>query len=337
MPTLTEVAKRAGVSIATVSKVLSGTPYFTEETRQKVMKAVEELGYVPNLAARALSSGRTNIIAVVFPYVHDTVFTDPHVQNILQGIEAECSERGYNLLLSTPRLSIDGPDENYLRLIQSNYLDGIVALDNVPTASVLPPALKKKLPIVAIGYSDYPCLVRADDLHGAQLLMQYVLKLGHRCIGFITVPPNLNYSTDSRLDGYHQVIDAHGLDYESLPKCTGNFSTASGVECAARLLQHHPKLTAIVALNDRMALGAIQYARQHGYQVPDDLTVVGYDDIPTAQLFSPSLTTINQQAPEMGRVAIRMLFDILDKKQKCPATVTIPAQLVIRDSSAPPR
>ncbi|MEO0564175.1 MAG: LacI family DNA-binding transcriptional regulator, partial [Chloroflexota bacterium] len=138
MPTLTEVAKRAGVSTATVSKVLSNTPYFTEETRQKVMQAVEEIGYIPNLAARALSTGKTHIIGVVFPYIFDTVFTDPLVMEILQGIETVCREQGCSVLLSTPRID-DGEVENsYVQLIRSGYLDGIIALDNVPVASVIP-------------------------------------------------------------------------------------------------------------------------------------------------------------------------------------------------------
>ena len=154
MPTLEDVAKRAGVSTATVSKVLSNTPYFTEKTRSKVMRAVAELGYIPNLAARALSSGKTGIIAVVFPFVYEAIFTDPLVMYILQGIEAVCAQQGYNLLLSTPRLAENEIDVTYLQLVQSGYLDGVIAIDNHPQVSALTAVRAKGTPAVSMGYHE---------------------------------------------------------------------------------------------------------------------------------------------------------------------------------------
>ncbi len=335
MPTLTEVAKRAGVSIATVSKVLSNTPYFSEETRRKVLQAVDELGYIPNLAARALASGKTNIIAVVFPYVYDAIFTDPLVQHILQGIEAECSQHGYNLLLSTPRLSATGPDENYLRLIRSGYMDGVVALDNVPTTSVLESVLKKHIPAVAIGYGSHHYFARSDDWLGSTTLMEHIIALGHRHIGIITVTESLHYSVQQRMAGFKAVAQNHNIDFDALPKCEGDFSIQDGSDCTEYLLTKYPELTAIVCINDRMALGAIQQAHMQGLRVPGDLTVVGYDDIPSARLSAPPLTTVNQHAPELGRAAIQMLFEILKGNQ--PEAKVIPTDLMIRQSSAPPR
>jgi len=335
MTTLAKVAKHAGVSIATVSKVLSNTPYFTEETRQKVMLAVDELGYMPHLGARALSKGKTHIIGVIFPYVYDTVFTDPLVQHILEGVEAECSKRAYNLLLNTPQISPNGIDENYLRLLHSGYLDGIVALDNVPMVSVLEPTREKGIPAVAIGYHAHPFSVRSDDQAGGEQLMDYILSLGHRHIGIIDVRPELNFSIAGRLAGLKRAAENQGLRFDSLPQREGDFSIHSGAECAQHLLEDHPHLTAIVCLNDRMALGAMQYARAVGLQIPQDLSVVGYDDIPSAQYAVPPLTTINQQAPELGQVATQMLFELLTDGE--PASVVLPTELLIRESSAPPR
>src|SRR5688500_16069914 len=151
MPTLQDVAQKAGVSVATVSKVLSNRPYFTEETRDKVMLAVRELGYTPNFAARALSTGRTGIIGVVFPYIFDAIFKDPLTMQILEGIESECKLRNYNLLLSTPHLTEEGTDDNYRQLVHSGYMDGIIALDNVPKASVVTPIDQTRTPVIAIG------------------------------------------------------------------------------------------------------------------------------------------------------------------------------------------
>jgi DNA-binding LacI/PurR family transcriptional regulator len=335
MTTLAKVAKRAGVSIATVSKVLSNTPYFTEKTRQKVMQAVEELGYVPNLAARALSSGKTHIIAVIFPYVFDTIFTDPLVQHILEGVEAECSERGYHVLVKTPRISPDGPDEPYLHLLQSGYIEGIVALDNVPITSVLAPARARDIPAVAIGYQEHPFFIHSNDGQGGRLLMRHVLELGHRHIGIITIPEEMNFSIMRRIDGLRLEAEAFQIDFEAIPQYAGDFSIHSGEICVQQLLTEHPQITAIICLNDRMALGAMHQARQMGWSIPDDLTIVGYDDILGAQYSIPPLTTINQQAPQLGRVATHMLFEVLNGEE--PAPVILPTELIVRESSAPPR
>lgn len=335
MPTLQDVAKRAGVSTATVSKVLSNTPYFTEETRSKVMKAVEDLGYRPNLAARALSSGRTQIIAVVFPYIYDAIFTDPLVLRILEGIESECTQRGYNILLSTPRLNGSGPDEHYLQLIQSGYIDGIIALDNVPLASVLAPVHNHGMPCVAIGYHETTYSVHSDDISGGHQLMRHILELGHRRVGIITVAEEMNFSINHRMHGLRIACEDAGIDFASLQIATGDFSVRSGIDCAGQLLTDYPDLTALICVNDRMAMGAIQQVRMLGRGIPNDFTVVGYDDIPTAAIFEPPLTTISQQAPELGRNAARILFEVLEGKK--PASLKLPTRLIVRESSAVPR
>ncbi len=333
MPTLSDVAKLAGVSTATVSKVLSNTPYFTEETRQKVMHAIEVLDYTPNLPARALASGKTEIIGVVFPYVNDLLFTDPFVLHIVQGIESECYARGYNMLLSTPRLSNDRPDDRYLRLVQSGYLDGIIALDNVPAASVLEPVHRRGVPCVSIGYHQTQFSVRTDDYGGGEKLMGYALELGHRQIGIISVDERLNFSIHHRLRGMRVMAECHGINYDTLPAVEGDFSVSSGAEGAKTLLDEHPHLTALLCLNDRMAMGAVQHIRSLGKQVPDDISVIGYDDIPAAASFAPPLTTISNQAPLLGQTAANLLFDLLDGKAAEPCV--IPTQLIIRGSTAP--
>jgi DNA-binding LacI/PurR family transcriptional regulator len=332
MATLVDVARAAGVSTATVSKVLSNTPYFTEATRAKVMRAVDELGYVPNLAARALSSGKTHIIAVVFPYVYDALFTDPLVLRILEGIEAELTGKGYNILLSTPRLRGSGPDTHYTRLIRSGYIEGVIALDSVPMASVLEIVRQRKLPGVAIGYHPNMYAVRSDDVHGGQLQMEHIIQLGHRRIGVIASDESLHFSIGHRLEGLAQMAAAHGLDFRQMPRENGDFSMDSGAEALKNLLAAHPDLTAVICLNDRMAMGAIQAARALGRRVPDDLTVIGYDNLPITTASSPTLTTIDQQAPELGRIAATMLFEVLGGAQ--PASVTLPTTLITRESSA---
>jgi DNA-binding LacI/PurR family transcriptional regulator len=334
MATLQQVARQAGVSIATVSKVLSNTPYFTEETRQKVMQAVTALGYQPNLAARALSSGKTHIIGVVFPYIYDALFTDPLVLDMLQGIEAECYQHGYNLLLSTPRVQNGQIDEGYLNLIRSGYLDGVIALDSIPGTSLLALAQERGLPCVNIGYNPTGVSIRSDDEQGGRLLMQYLLDLGHRQMGLIAVPEALHFAISHRLKGLGEAAAELGLQLADLPRQDGDFSLKSGHDCAAALLEANPKLTALICLIDRMALGALQYAQQTGRQVPEDLSIVGYDDIPTSHFITPALTTINQKAPQLGQMAAAMLFQLFT--DVIPDSAVLATELVIRQSAAPP-
>lgn len=335
MPTLQDVAQRAGVSTATVSKVLSNTPYVSKQTRLKVMQAVAELDYVPNLAARALSSGRTYIITVVFPIVYEPIFSDPLAMSMLEGIGAECRARDYNILLSTPRLTANGIDAHYRQLIRSGYMDGVIASDNVPIASVLDPVNRKKLLAVNIGYRPAAYNVISDDRRGGEQLMAHITGLGHQRIGIISVPDSQNYCVVPRLEGLASSAAAAGLDLARFPREDGDFSTQGGAQAAARLLKAHPDLTALIALNDRMAMGAIQAARSLGYNVPGRLSIVGYDDIPASASFDPPLTTICQQGPELGRTAARTLFAAIEHED-APASISVPTFLAIRQSSAAP-
>lgn len=332
MPTLQDVARCAGVSAATVSKVLSNTPYFTEETRNKVLTAAQELDYLPNLAARALSSGKSHIITVVFPYVYDAIFEDPLVMSILEGIESECNAHGYNLLLSTPRLNENGPDDHYHQLMSSGYVDGVITIDNVPIASVAQVAVRRKIPVVVAGYHPAEYWVRTDDQQGGRLLMEHILGLGHRDIGLIRVLPEINFAVDQRVGGLRIAAHTAGLDFDTIPKATGNYSSESGAKATRELLTRYPHITAILCMNDRMAMGAVRQAHKMGRRVPDNLSIAGYDDIPSAEIFSPPLTTINQQASILGRTAAQMLFDILNGKQ--PTPITLPVRLIHRSSTA---
>jgi len=336
MPTIQDVAKLAGVSTATVSKVLSNTPYFTEETRQKVMVAVDELQYRPNLAARALSSGKTSVIAVVFPYIYDTIFKDPHVMSILQGIETVLTSNEYHILLSTPRLTDDGPEENYVRLIRGGFIDGVIAIDNVPLASVAVEPRKMGLPVVVVGYHESEYVVRNDDFAGGKMQLEHVLSLGHKNIALIIVPPKNNYAINARLDGIRAHARAIGLDIDATPTAYSDFSTEGGAKATAEIMRDAPDTTAIIALNDRMAMGAVQQLQTMGYRVPEDVSVVGYDNLDVSGLFTPTLTTIDQDANQLGENAAQLILDVLDddKTDFAHENITVPS-LVQRASSAP--
>lgn len=335
MTTLQDVARHAGVSIATVSKALSNTPYVAEKTREKVLHAVHELGYTPNLAARALSRGKTNIIGVVFPYVYDPIFSDPLTMQIIEGIEQECRERGYHLLLSSPYLSLQGTSESYQRLIKSGYMDGMIAIDNVPVASVTTPALQSNIPTVTIGYHKAMHSVRSDDGSGGEQLLKHLLSHGHRNIGIISVPQDTNFALNARLEGIRDAAKQYQIDFASFYLAFGDYSTASGSKAAAQLISDHTDLTAILCLNDRMAIGALQYLQSIDCDVPGHVSVVGYDNIGASEMTVPALTTVTQQAMEQGRQAARMLLTALQGEM--PSPVVLPTQLIVRGSSGAAR
>lgn len=335
MPTLQDVAKRAGVSTATVSKVLSNTPYVSEATRMKVLQAVAELDYRPNLAARALSSGKTNIVAVVFPYIYDAIFKDPHVMSLLEGVEMVTSQQEYNLLLSTPRFKDGQLDANYQQLIRSGYIEGIIAIDNVPIASAAQVAGESGIPTVVIGHHEAAYTVHSNDYLGGRLLASHVFELGHRNIGIISVPEDINYALTARLRGVQSVAEDYDIVSESLSIVNSNLSILGGQQATDTLLQLQPSLTAIIALNDRMAMGAIQYLQSQNYRVPQDISVVGYDNLAITSLFTPRVTTIDQQAINLGQTAARLLFDVLANRE--PSSVVLSPELIVRDSASAPR
>ncbi len=332
MPTLRDVAEYAGVSTATVSKVLSNKPYVSDAVREKVLQAVEELEYTPNLAARALTSGRTNTIAAVFPYVFDPVFKDPFVMKILEGVEQVCTDNRYNLLLSTPRVNDDAIDPIYQQLLLSGYTEGVIAIDNVPGVSFAAEAEKRGIASVVLGHHDGETQVQSDNRNGGYQLMQAVLDSGHHAIGIISAPDSLNLAIKERLGGMACAAREANVPFAAMPIVDGDFSTGSGASAIQRLLSQTPDVSVIICLNDRMAIGAMQWLQHNGYAVPYDISVVGYDNIPLAEFCYPPLTTVDQQPVKLGEYAARSLFQKLNKE--APPNVVLPPQLIRRGSLA---
>lgn len=342
MTTLKEVARRAAVSTATVSKVISNKRYVSEKTRKRVMLAVEELGYVPNLAARALSKGRTHIIGVIFPYNYDHLFGDPFIMSLLEGIETACTEEGYSILINTPRVPIQ-ESAQYQRLLQTGYLDGVITVESLPNAPVSHMAESYNCLWAAVGREaarGAANTVHADAYSGARAAAEYLIQLGHRQIGIIGVALETLEDAAARLAGYQDAFEAAGLSFESAPYVNGQFSMESGYQAAGILLTQNPRPTALLCLNDRMAMGAIQQAAALGLRVPHDVSVIGFDDIPNAAYFAPTLTTVRQPAREMGHTVARQLFNLIDRRGKVPqedfAPIVFPTELVIRESACAP-
>lgn len=332
--TIYDVAKEAGVSPATVSKVLSGRPYVADKTRARVQDAIRKLNYVPNVAARGLAGARTHIIGIVIAYDADYLFADPHLLEILHGADQVAADQGCALLLSTRRPSSDRLAAHQL-LLKRHYADGVLVDGSLGEESFA--LLRERgYPVVAIGYSEQVSCVHSDDRSGAHAMTEHLLALGHRRIGVISGPRSDKLAMLARLQGHQSAIDSAGIPFTDDLITYGTFRSASGYECAAQLMALPDPPTAIFAFNDRMALGAIRYLREQGLSVPGDVSVAGFDDIPSAALAEPALTTMRQQSLEQGRRAALMLFEQINTESSTGRyEVVLPTQLVPRASTGP--
>jgi len=307
---------------------------YAEDTQLKVLRASLELGYRANFAARALVSGETRIIAAVFPRIYDTPFTALASLQILSGIEAFCSENGYHALLSSPRIIEGKVDASFTNMLAGGYPDGIIIDSHFQIDPVMAVVEQFDLPTIALGYSPHPYRLQSDNFLGGRTVLQHIIELGHRHIGIIGLADGVSPAADERLKGMRAVMEEIGLDFDTLPRVNGTFSADSGASAAAALLSLNPELTALVALNDRMAMGAIRELQKMDYAVPDRISIIGYDDLPQSNEFSPSLTTINQQLSKWGVLAMNMLLELM-RGQK-PEPLILQPRLIIRKSTAPP-
>ena len=332
MATIRDVASRANVSVSTASRILSNSrkEKYAEETRERVLEASIALGYRPNFAARALVSGETRIIAAVFPRFRDTPFTALASLQILSGIEAFCSDSGYHMLISSPKI-IDGVlDPNFVNLLSGGYLDGVIMDGHSNIAPIMDIISALDIPLIMLGTYPYRHYLQSDNQMGGSLMMDHLIELGHRQIGLIALR-----DIEDRMLGVQNAAEAHGVDFYQLPCEFGDFSEDSGAAAAERLIQANPDLTAIVAFNDRMAMGAIRRLQTLGFQVPQHISVVGHDDLPRSRDFSPALTSVNHQLACWGQLAMGMLLELMRGIE--PQSITLTPQLNVRQSTAAAR
>lgn len=334
--TIYDIAKRAGVSYQTVSRVINHSPNVKEVTRQKVDLAITELNYRPNLAARSLPGRRSFVIGFVAPYDPDYLIRDPNLLAQISGADAEADEHGYSLLLSTAGNSANGLNA-YKRFARHLVADGALVVETATREAGTSLLKELDCPYVYLGYdpgNPDAYAVHPDDFHGSCQVARYLLEKGHRRIGIINGPPmGAVGAMQGRLDGYQQVLAEAGYSFEPGLMVYGDYTRRSGEVAARQLWALSEPPTAIFALNDRMAMGAIQFLQAKGLRVPEDVAVVGFDDIPAAADFNPPLTTVRQPSREIGQVAARLLFaringEAIDEKQ-----IILESELVIRKSS----
>jgi LacI family transcriptional regulator len=326
--TIIEVAEKAGVSFGTVSRVVNNDIHVKKETRERVLQVMEKLGYVANRQARSLAGGKSNIIGVLVPDLGTG-----YIEEIIRGIDSELSLSDLDLILYTTHRTAS-KETNYVANLAKGMVDGLLLVLPRSPADYIGTLTSRNFPFVLIDHQgtgrNCPA-VGATNWQGAYRATEYLIKLGHSRIGFITGSMDLGCSMD-RLEGYlsalrtHHTNDAPELIYE------GTFAQPDGYAGASALLDLPNPPTAIFASNDIMALGVMDAVHSRGLRIPDDVSIVGFDDIPQSAVVRPALTTVNQPLEKMGRVATQMLLDLLRQPEKESGRIELPTELVIRDS-----
>jgi LacI family transcriptional regulator len=337
--TIRDVAAAAGVSYQTVSRVLNDRPDVAPETRQRVLEVIERLGYRPSTIARSLSRGRSCTLGVVS---YGIKYFGP--STILSGIEQQANTLGYKLLLSLIRAP-EKNDPQVLYDMVSYRVDGVIwAVPEIGDNRDWLPAEAHRLPVPVVFLDTRPrptcSTVNVDNRHGGYLATRHLLAQGYRRIGLIAGPLTW-WSARERKRGWEEAMQETGLPASPELVAEGNWSAASGEQAFTALVARHPELDAVFACNDQMALGVLKAARAMGRRVPDDLGVVGFDDIPEAAYFCPSLSTLRQDLAEMGRAAVRMLDQRITAGRQGhtnsdQAVILLPTELVVRESSGHP-
>ena len=331
--TLEEVAKLAGVSRSTVSRVVNDHPNVRPEVRERVWKVIEEVDYQPNRAARSLASRRSRIIGLVIPQEIHAVFSDPYCPTLIEGVAYACNEHDYTMVLG---LITPGMKDPYRRLVRGGLLDGVIvasAVENDPFAARL---LQDDFPFVTVGRApqrDKVSYVDVDNVGGASSAVQHLARLGHRCIATITGPLDMVAGQD-RYAGYQKGLRLAGLAQDPDLVVNGNFSEIGGDRGMQQLLNLDPLPDAVFAASDMMAIGALKAIRAAGLDVPNDIGLVGFDDIPLAALVQPPLTTIRQTITDLGYTSATLLIEELSRPddEDSAQHVVLPTELIVRSS-----
>lgn len=320
-----DVAARAGVSVATVSRALNDTGPVRKATRNRVQRAVDSLSYVPDAAARSLSIRRTHTIGVVLPELHGDFFSE-----VIRGVDLAARASGYHLLVSGSHSEAAGMAA-VLRALRGR-VDGLVVMAPDVEAQQVCADLHAAVPVVLLNpCSDARFLVTVDNYGGAVAMMRHLGSLGHRRIAFITGPER-NADAAERLRAYRDVMLSLAPRPIGTIEVHGDFTEASGYAAARQLVALAERPSAIFAANDAMAVGALRALRQVEVHVPDDVALVGFDDIPMAQYLTPPLTTVNVPIAELGRCAFALVLSAIDRQKSRRRREALPATLVIRES-----
>jgi LacI family transcriptional regulator len=332
MATMKDVARLAGVSIATVSATVNGTAFVSLELRERVTAAIHQLGYAPDGVARSLKKGRTQLIGLIVADITNAFFTElTHV------IEAAMQDAGYSVLLCDTDEDFE-KERNYLRILQTHRVDGVIlAPTGTSDAYQSLKALSERLPLVLVDRA-LPDLgldaATVDSFAGAYEATSHLLDLGHRKVATITGPHHLTPARD-RLNGFRAALDSRGIEVRSDFIRSGSFREEEAMAAAQDLLSQADRPSAVFVANNHMMIGVMRAIASLKLNCPRDVSVVGIDDFPWANAFTPRLTLVRQPVEEIGRAAVRLLLARIAGQAQLPAHEILRPSLVIRDSCAP--
>ncbi|NWF88902.1 MAG: LacI family DNA-binding transcriptional regulator [Ignavibacteriaceae bacterium] len=334
-PTIKDVAKKSGVSIATVSFVINNSKPVSVETRNRVLKAIKSLNFRPSNSARDLVTGKTGNIGFILTDDH-FLRTEPFYTRIFLGTEFEARSEGYYILLTTIKRDFKETD-NLPRFIIDRNVDGVIVAGKVPHCFI-ERLSASNLPAVFIDYippkNDYP-MVLIDNIQGALMATNHLISLGHTNIAFIgggTEHP----SWVDRLKGYKQALESSNIPIKnSLIVANDKFQgRQNGFNSAKMLFSKKNNITAVFAANDAMAIGVLKYLRDNGKRVPQDVSLIGFDDIEADLMLSPTLSTIRVPKLELGTEALKLLVNVIKSKKSLSKKILVPVELIIRESTS---
>jgi LacI family transcriptional regulator len=333
--TIRDIARIAGVSPGTVSRAINNSPLVNPETRQKVMQVVRALNYVPNRMAQRLATGKTLSLAVIVPF-----FTSPSVIERLKGVVSTLARSRYDLIIH----NIEDPEQRadcFRTIPRQDRVDGVLVISISPTDEEVPLLAEASVPVVLID-AHHPALttlhqITVDDVAGGKAVTEYLIGLGHTRIGFIGDPADNPFNFTSSRDrarGYRQALAAAGIPYRPEYYAEGPHGRRAARESARRMLTLPERPTAIFAASDVQAVGVLEAARELGLRVPQDLSIVGYDDVEIAEILG--LTTMRQMLFESGQRGVELLLKTLENPETEPVYEVLPTELVVRDTTGPP-
>ncbi|MEV5311429.1 LacI family DNA-binding transcriptional regulator [Streptomyces sp. NPDC052610] len=332
-PTLEQVAALAGVGRGTVSRVVNNEAGVKESTRRAVQRAIAELGYVPNLAARSLAGRRADAVALVMTERDWRLFGEPFFSETVTAVGDALTDTSVQLLLTLVRT--DAERQRFVEYARGGRVDGVLLM-SVRAEDRLPDMLADAgLPTVLLGRrsgDERVTYVDADNVGGARDAVTHLLRGGRRSIAAITGPLGM-YVAQCRLRGYHQALADAGLPADASWTVEGDFTEASGRRAMTELLRRHPHVDAVLAASDTMAAGALAVLRTAGRRVPDDVAVIGFDDFQLAQHTDPPLTTVRQPLEDIGHTLVRLLLEEMEQPEVAWRHVILRTRLVVRESA----
>lgn len=333
-PTMKDVAAHAGVSVSTVSYVLNGTAPVSADRRARILNAVRELNYIPNESARSLKRQTASTIGLVIPDLSNQFFA-----LLAQGVTRAAAAHDVLVVLCSSESTEEAESSNS-RLLRSQRVDGVIYLTGFDESPGSLLELRSLGPVVLVDErvpgAELPAVV-ADGRRGAREVATHVIKLGHENIACIAGPAAL-WTAEQRLAGYREALAMGRLNPDEMKVYVGDYGLQSGYDLAAKILRDNPgdHPTALLCANDMMAIGAMEYCRSAGIRVPEDISIVGFDDVPMAPLLTPRLTTVRQPAQEMGVGAAELLIEMIRGEQNPEVPPLHPVEVKVRESAAPP-